>query len=290
MSANTTHTNRKEKHFKRRYFSKNYLGSAEGSKKWVLCRFRGFRGIYTPFLGTIPRIQVISTVKSVKIDLPANLTFQCIQYTNRENTDFRGFQGPEQGPYGQKACCGPYLGPLKPPKSGVPPQIQDVPYRPLFNVGVEPMPTGGPGLFCTKVPNSDFYSPHKLEFGHFVDFGKFRGKTGPRGFEKSGLFARGVRIFRGFQGPCSIFFRCKKVPFFDHRPVLGYPKIYPFFSCFFMFFRVFSTFLRFELKPFKSTFSQNLAVFSKIGPQMAFFSSKTPPNRGLDPRSDPENP
>ena len=32
MRQNTIE-NTKEKHFKRRYFSKNYLGSAEGSKK-----------------------------------------------------------------------------------------------------------------------------------------------------------------------------------------------------------------------------------------------------------------
>lgn len=59
------------------------------------------------------------------------------------------------------------------------------------------MPTGGPGLLSTKVPNSDFYSPHKLEFGHFVEIEKFLGKTGPTRFEKSGLYAGGVRIFPG---------------------------------------------------------------------------------------------
>ena len=95
-----------EKHFKRRYFSKNYLASALGVKKWKKVTFLE---------------------------------------KSRKNSLFR-----ESG---------------QTPPQGGPPQM--CLYRPLFNVGVDQMPTGGPGLLLGKVQNSDPSSPHKLEIGLF---------------------------------------------------------------------------------------------------------------------------
>jgi len=77
------------------------------------------------------------------------------------------------------------------------------------------------------------------------------------------------------------------VPFFDHAPVSRDPKIGPVFSCFFVFFRVFSTFLRFEHNPFKSRFpgfSRDLALQT---PKSVPKPPKSGPYPGQTPVSDP---